>query len=67
VRVVHPSQVKGGSVPREFIPSVEKGLASVLGCGPIAGFPVLGLKATLFDGVRREGARQHRHTPPQTY
>lgn len=44
-------QIKGGVVPREYIPGVQKGVESVLGSGPIAGFPVLGMKATLLDGA----------------
>jgi len=44
------STVKGGSVPKEFIPSVQKGIESILGAGVVAGFPVLGMKATLSDG-----------------
>merc|ERR1712078_35566 len=45
------SDIKGGSVPKEYIPGVAKGIESVLGTGPIAGFPVLGMKATLVDGA----------------
>jgi elongation factor G len=45
------SDIKGGSVPREYIPGVQKGVESVLGQGVIAGFPVLGMKATLVDGA----------------
>jgi elongation factor G len=44
-------EIKGGSVPREYIPGVQKGIESVLSSGPIAGFPVLGMKATLLDGA----------------
>lgn len=44
------SEIKGGSVPKEYIPGVQKGIESVLGAGVIAGFPVLGIKATLVDG-----------------
>merc|ERR1712087_760091 len=44
-------QIKGGVVPREYIPGVQKGIESVLSSGPIAGFPVLGMKATLLDGA----------------
>ena len=40
----------GGSVPKEYIPGVEKGLESVLGSGPLAGFPVVDMKVTLVDG-----------------
>ncbi|MDD5174815.1 MAG: elongation factor G [Sterolibacterium sp.] len=42
--------VKGGSVPREFIPAVEKGLHETLPNGVLAGFPVVDVKVTLFDG-----------------
>ena len=45
------SDIKGGSVPKEYIPGVQKGIESVLGQGVIAGFPVLGMKATLIDGA----------------
>ncbi|KAG7355565.1 elongation factor Tu [Nitzschia inconspicua] len=45
------SDIKGGSIPKEFIPGVQKGIESVLGQGVIAGFPVLGMKATLVDGA----------------
>jgi elongation factor G len=42
--------VVGGSVPREYIPSVEKGVNRALLEGAVAGFPIVDLKATLFDG-----------------
>ena len=42
--------IKGGTVPREYIPAVEKGLIDSLGSGVLAGFPVVDIKATLFDG-----------------
>ncbi|GBU10739.1 protein chain elongation factor EF-G [Erysipelotrichaceae bacterium] len=42
--------VVGGTIPREFIPSVEKGLRNSMGNGVIAGFPMVDIKATLFDG-----------------
>ncbi len=45
------SDIKGGSVPKEYIPGVQKGIESVLGSGVVAGFPVLGMKATLVDGA----------------
>jgi len=48
------SDIKGGSVPKEFIPGVQKGVESVLGQGVIAGYPVLGMKATLVDGAYHE-------------
>jgi elongation factor G len=43
-----------GRIPREYIPSVEKGFRAVLNKGPIAGFPIVGLKATLDDGSYHE-------------
>src|SRR5438045_4084307 len=48
------NEVVGGSVPKEFIPGVEKGLESVLGSGVLAGFPVVDLKVTLIDGRHHE-------------
>jgi elongation factor G len=42
--------IKGGSVPREFIPAVEKGLRETLPNGVLAGFPVVDVKVALFDG-----------------
>merc|ERR1712194_234888 len=45
------SEIKGGNVPKEYIPGVGKGIKSVLGQGVIAGYPVLGLKAKLMDGA----------------
>ncbi len=42
--------IKGGTVPREFIPAVEKGLKETLPNGVLAGFPVVDVKVTLFDG-----------------
>lgn len=43
-------KVVGGAVPRNFIPAVEKGLRDCISNGVLAGYPVIGLKATLFDG-----------------
>ena len=42
--------VKGGSVPREYIPAVDKGLQDCVKSGVLAGFPVVDVKFTLFDG-----------------
>jgi len=42
--------IKGGTVPREYIPAVQRGLEDSLGTGVLAGFPVVDIKATLFDG-----------------
>ena len=43
-------KVVGGAVPRNFIPAVEKGLRDCISNGVLAGYPVIGLKATLYDG-----------------
>ena len=48
------SRVVGGSVPKEYIPGVEKGLNSVLSSGPLIGFPVVDLKVALVDGAYHE-------------
>jgi elongation factor G len=45
------SKIVGGSVPKEYIPGVEKGINSVMGAGILAGFPVVDVKATLIDGA----------------
>ncbi len=45
------SKIVGGNVPKEYIPGVQKGIESVLSSGPLAGFPMLGVKATLLDGA----------------
>ncbi|MCQ0093721.1 elongation factor G [Roseovarius sp. M141] len=44
------SRVVGGSVPKEYIPGVEKGIRSVMDSGPLAGFPVIDFKVALIDG-----------------
>ena len=48
------SKVIGGSVPKEYIPGVEKGVRSVLDNGVLAGFPMLDLKVSLIDGAYHE-------------
>ncbi|MBL8570119.1 MAG: elongation factor G [Phreatobacter sp.] len=48
------SKIVGGSVPKEYIPGVEKGIDSVMGAGIIAGFPVVDVKTTLIDGAYHE-------------
>ncbi|MDA0255691.1 MAG: elongation factor G [Planctomycetota bacterium] len=47
---IFEDKVVGGRVPREYIPSVEKGFRAVLDKGPIAGFPIVQVKAVLADG-----------------
>ena len=44
------NEVVGGTVPREYIPAVQKGIEEQMKNGVLAGYPLLGLKATLFDG-----------------
>ncbi|RWB25981.1 MULTISPECIES: elongation factor G [unclassified Mesorhizobium] len=48
---VFESKIVGGAVPKEYIPGVEKGINSVMTSGPFAGFPMIGVKATLIDGA----------------
>jgi elongation factor G len=43
-------EIKGGAVPREYIPAVQRGLTETLPAGVLAGFPVVDVKVTLFDG-----------------
>jgi elongation factor G len=45
------SAVVGGNVPKEYVPGVEKGVASVMGAGPVIGFPIVDVKFTLLDGA----------------
>ncbi|MDP6708821.1 MAG: elongation factor G [Alphaproteobacteria bacterium] len=48
------SKVVGGSVPREYIPGVEKGIVAVAESGILAGFPLIDYKVTLVDGAHHE-------------
>ena len=43
-------QVKGGTIPTQFVPAVEKGVRQVLEAGPVAGFPVQDVRVTVYDG-----------------
>jgi elongation factor G len=43
-------EIVGGSIPKEFIPSVKKGIQSSLDQGPLAGYPIEGIKVRLYDG-----------------
>ncbi len=47
---VFGDEVVGGAVPKQYIPAVEKGLRECLGRGVLAGYPVIGVKAVLYDG-----------------
>jgi elongation factor G len=44
------SKIVGGTVPKEYVPGVEKGIKSVMDSGPLAGFPVIDFKVALLDG-----------------
>ncbi|MEX0838282.1 MAG: elongation factor G [Parvibaculum sp.] len=48
---IFESKIVGGSVPKEYIPGVQKGVESVKDSGPLAGFPMIDFKATLMDGA----------------
>jgi len=45
------SEVVGGNVPKEYVPGVQKGVASVMGAGPLIGFPIVDVKFILTDGA----------------
>ena len=47
---VFEEEVVGGAVPKNYFPAVEKGLQDSVGRGPLAGYPVVGVKAVLYDG-----------------
>ena len=49
-RLEFVNEVVGGTVPREYVPAVQKGIEEQMKNGVLAGYPLLGLKATLFDG-----------------
>jgi elongation factor G len=44
------NEIVGGTVPKEYIPAIEKGITEQMQNGVLAGYPLLGLKATLYDG-----------------
>ncbi|SMF44969.1 translation elongation factor 2 (EF-2/EF-G) [Alteromonadaceae bacterium Bs31] len=48
--LVFVNEIVGGTVPKEYIPAVEKGISEQMQNGVLAGYPLLGLKATLYDG-----------------
>ncbi|KQT86335.1 elongation factor G [Aurantimonas sp. Leaf443] len=48
---VFESKIIGGAVPKEYVPGVEKGVKSVMGAGPLAGFPMVDIKSELIDGA----------------
>jgi elongation factor G len=51
---VFEDAIKGGTIPREYIPAVEKGLNEALSAGPLAGYPVIDCRVKLFDGSYHE-------------
>jgi elongation factor G len=51
---VFEDEVTGGRIPKNFIPSIEKGFRAVLGKGPLAEYPVVGLKVVIEDGSYHE-------------
>ncbi|MBI2058670.1 MAG: elongation factor G [Nitrospirae bacterium] len=46
--------IKGGSIPREFMPAIEKGIREAMDSGPVRGYPVMDVKATILDGSYHE-------------
>jgi len=48
------NKIKGGSIPKEFIPGVEKGIESVADSGILAGFPLIDYKVTIIDGLHHD-------------
>ena len=53
-RFIFAEEVVGGAVPKNYFPAVEKGLIETLEKGPLAGYPVIGVKATLYYGSYHE-------------
>ena len=47
---IFEDKIKGGNIPKEYIPGVEKGIQGVADTGVIAGFPIIDYKVTLIDG-----------------
>ena len=48
------SKIRGGSIPKEYVPAIERGVIDVMTAGPWAGFPVVDIKVTLTDGKHHE-------------
>ena len=48
------SKIKGGAIPKEFIPGVEKGIETVSDNGILAGFPMIDYKVTIIDGLHHD-------------
>jgi len=49
--VIFKDEVKGGNIPKEYIPSVEKGIREIAATGSLIGFPIIDFTATLYDGA----------------
>ena len=49
--IIFVDEVKGGNVPKEYIPAVEKGIREVAASGALIGFPIIDFKVTLYDGA----------------
>ena len=47
-------EIKGGAIPREYIPAIEKGVKEAIDQGVLAGYPMVDIKATVFDGSYHE-------------
>ena len=52
--IVFEESIRGGAIPREFIPAVEKGVQDAVAVGPISGFPVVDMRVTAVDGSYHE-------------
>lgn len=52
--IVIEDNIRGGSIPREFIPSAESGIKEALNTGPLSGFPMIDIKVTMVDGSFHE-------------
>jgi elongation factor G len=51
---VFNNEIKGGVIPKEFIPSVKRGIQSAMEDGPLAGYPIEGVSVRLYDGDHHE-------------
>ncbi|MDX3910585.1 MAG: elongation factor G [Sphingobium sp.] len=49
--VIFNDEIKGGNIPKEYIPSVEKGIREIAATGSLIGFPIIDFTATLYDGA----------------
>ena len=52
--IVVEDSVRGGAIPREFIPSAESGIREALNTGPLSGFPIIDVKVSMVDGSSHE-------------